>query len=115
MQNFYWNAEIIKGRLETNKPAFVKAVKNCFDGKYLIALIRTSNRDERQWQKYYRVILGEMSMELGYEKNELHEIVKADVLEEMGFSSTTELTAEDWTVFMERVKDWSHENFDFIM
>jgi hypothetical protein len=81
-----------------------------------MVLIRTDNdRTEREWQKYYRIILKEMSNDTGHTPTEMHEFAKDEVLSEMELTSTTELDPITWKEYFERLGDWAFDKFDFVI
>jgi hypothetical protein len=79
-----------------------------------MVLIRMDNdRNEREWQKYYRVLLKEMALDTGYSPEEMHEFAKAEVLSDMELDSTTELDPISWCEYLERLGDWAMDKFGF--
>lgn len=112
----YFNAEIRNGRLVLDKQNFRNSVNVMPEGHYLLLLFRIdNNRTEREWQKLYRVLLKEMSMDIGHSPTEMHEFAKNDVLSEMNLSSTTELDTASWREYIERLGDWALDKFDFVI
>jgi len=94
-----------------------KCVKEMRDGHYVMVLISmANNRSEREWQKYYRVLLKQMAEDTGYTPSEMHDFAKIDVLyPKLGLDSTTELDSIMWREYIEHLGDWSLEKFDFII
>lgn len=111
----YYKPTIKNGQFFLNKEKFRKSVSTMPDGNYLMILVKMSDKDEREFQKWYRVLLKEMSLTTGHSPEEMHELAKADVLSEMGLSSTTELDTIGWNEYIERLAQWGLENFDFII
>lgn len=112
----YFPAKIFDGQLSMDRNQVRRSVRSMPEGHYLMVLIRMDNdRDEREWQKFYRVILKEMSNDTGHSPTELHEIVKDQVLSKMGLTSTTQLNSVSWREYMELLGDWGFEHFEFVM
>ena len=112
----YFRAEIVNGQLSMDRNEVRRSVRFMPKGQYLMILLRVdNNRTDREWQKLYRAILKEMSLDTGYGPAEMHEFAKADVLSEMELDSTTELDKDSWPEYMDRLGDWALEKFDFVM
>lgn len=113
----YFEAKVIDGQLSMDRNQVRKTVRFMPEGQYLMVLIRMDNeRNERDWQKFYRVILKQMSEDTGHSPTELHDIVKNEVLfEKMELTSTTQLNSVTWREYMEHLGDWAFEHFDFVM
>jgi hypothetical protein len=112
----YFNTEVRNGQLVLDKQKFRNSVKFTPEGHYLLLLIRMENdRTEREWQKWYRVLLKEMSFDTGHSPNEMHEFAKAEVLSTMELSSTTQLGPIEWREYIERLGDWALDKFDFVI
>lgn len=112
----YFNADIVDGQLRMDRNHVRRVIRSMPEGQYLMVLIRMDNeKDERDWQKWYRVLLKEMSNDTGHSPSELHEIAKAEVLSKMQLTSTTQLSPALWREYIELLGDWSLECFDFII
>ncbi len=99
----------------------------CFDGKDIVILIKkkkkTRSLEQNRWMWACTTIL---SNELGYDKEEMHEIIKykfltkekvnettGEVLKYVG--STASLTTFEFTQFMEALVRWAAETFSIIL
>lgn len=113
----HFPAKIVDGKLSMDRDRVRSCVKHMHQGNYLMVLISMDNdRNEREWQKYYRVLLKQMSEDTGYSPSEMHEYAKTDVLSpKMGLDSTTELDSVLWREYIEHLGDWSLEKFDFVI
>lgn len=113
----YFKAEVRDGQLVLdNKHKFRNYVKAVPEGHYLLVLIKMDNdRTEREWQKFYRVLLKEMSLDTGHSASEMHEFAKQEVLSKMDFTSTTQLDHILWREYYERLCDWALESFGFVI
>lgn len=112
---FLQRAKISKSKLNVEQPSYNNAMKHMKDGDYLLLLVSLNNdRNVREWQRLYRVILKQMSLDTGNDTTEMHEMCKDQVLSQMELGSTTELDPISWAEYFERLRVWAHENFDFI-
>ena len=112
----YFNADIVDGQLRMDRNHVRRVIRSMPEGQYLMVLIRMDNeRTERDWQKWYRVLLKEMANDTGHSPDEMHEFAKHEVLSQMDLDSTTRLTPEGWREYIERLGDWAMEKFNFII
>lgn len=106
-------------KFKSDKEQFKNIVSNLFPGDYLLCFLKLSDRNIREWQNYYRAVLGELSLHSGYTKPELHDMIKeavlADMLEPGEEESTTVLDTTRWQMFFLNFASWAHNNFDFII
>lgn len=114
---FHIETEIKDGQLLIDKKRFLSAIKHMWQGKYLLMLISLENdRNEREWQKYYRVLLKQMAIDTGHDATEMHDFAKEEVLQpQMNLTSTTELNPTLWKEYIEHLADWALDKFDFII
>lgn len=69
------------------------------DGPYLTIICSVLNKSQREYQEMYFSVVGSWSLDTGYTKAELHEIIKKELFKELfDKKSTTELTKKDWAV-----------------
>ena len=113
----YFTASVRDGQLVLdNKHKFRNYVKAVPGGHYLLVLIKTDNdRTDREWQKYYRVLLKEMALDTGHTPSEMHEFAKHEVLSKMDLTSTTQLDHLLWREYIEMLGDWALESFGFVI
>jgi hypothetical protein len=104
----YHRAEIKDGKFISDKERFKQSIASMPDGKYLWCLIKTQDRSPRDWQNYYFAILGEWSLDTGYTKDELHQMVKNELFPQLyeGKASTTELDVDQWNMMMWNLENW---------
>ena len=112
---FIQKVKIENDKLNVEQPSFGNALKYLKKGSYLMILTKVDEeKNVREWQKLYRVILKQMSIDTGNDPSEMHDICKDQVLSQMKIGSTTDLDAAKWAEYFERLREWSLENFDFI-
>lgn len=108
-----------KGKLVLNRDKLANAVSALPAGRYLLSLIKTSDRTIRESQNYYFQILTELSRFSGEEKNDLHEMVKQTVLKGMfprrKKLTTTALTEDQWDMFIMNLGIWTFNNYEFLI
>jgi hypothetical protein len=51
--------------------------------------------------------------ETGYKKKEIHKILKEEVLSMLAFETTKKLDLANWAIYINFVKDYIRENFNF--
>lgn len=114
----YLKGTIKDGRFDSNKNKFKNLVSRLDDGNYLFCLIKVSDKSPSEWMKYYRVILAEVSQSVGESKEDLHLMLKpclSDILSKGQDLSTTNLSTEQWQMYMDKVSEFLHENYNFIL
>lgn len=112
----YFNGEIVNGQLSMDRDQVRRTIRSMPEGQYLMILVRMDNdRDEREWQKWYRVLLKGMADDTGHSPEEMHEFAKAEVLSEMELDSTTQLNPASWREYIERLGDWALDKFGFVI
>lgn len=104
----YHKAKIKNGEFVSDKRKFRETISTLPDGDYLFCLIKTEDRTPRDWQNYYFAILGEWSLDTGYAKGELHQMVKDQLFPQLydNFTSTTELDNDEWKIMMFNLENW---------
>ncbi len=104
----FHRATVTGGKFHSDKSRFKDRVSNLPDGDYLMMLIKQTDRTTRECQNHYFLILGQWSLDTGYTKNELHQMVKDELFKELfaDVESTRDLTPEDWTILF-----WNLEQF----
>jgi hypothetical protein len=96
----YHKASIKNGKFQSDRKLFQERVASLPDGNYFLMLIKQQDRTERDFQNHYFAILGEWSLDCGYTKEELHELIKEELFTELfdGAISTSMLTVEQWNI-----------------
>lgn len=95
----FFKAKITQdGKFVSDKDRFKRMCANIPPGDYLMLFIKQSNRTPRESQNYYFTQLGEWSLQTGYSKTELHDIVKHGLFVELfdGPVSSSELNEDMW-------------------
>lgn len=93
----------------SNKQQFRSLVKSSPDCDCLLFLLKTSNRTQREWQEYYFAVLGAWSLDVGITKAELHELVKAELFQDLfdlDVASTTDMSNDEWNILMLNLENW---------
>lgn len=115
---------IKEGRLQNNVSQQIKDLLPTFEGKRVVVKIEKvkSNRSDQQ-NKLYWVYNDILSKEIGYDKNELHEIIKYKFLtkekvdENTGevynyVGSTAKLNKSEFADFVSELQRWANETFN---
>ena len=120
-------SDVREGKLQKNVRQKIANELKSFNGKRIEIRIRKlkSHRSIQQ-NRYYWLILTILANEIGYEKNELHEIVKykflrkekvdektGEIFEYLGSSTT--LGKMDFADFISKLQQWSAETFNVIL
>ena len=119
--------DIKGGRMQTNVVKQIQSVLHSFEGKRIsIKLDKIKSSRSHQQNKYYWVCVTILSQEIGYEKNELHEILKYKFLtkekvdEKTGecynfVGSTTKLNKTEFGEFVAELQRWSSQTFNVVL
>jgi hypothetical protein len=104
----YHKAEIKNGKFISDKQRFRQSIGSLPDGRYLFCLISTQDRTPRDWQNYYFAILGEWSLDTGYTKDDLHQMIKSELFPQVfeTETSTTALDGDQWQILMWNLENW---------
>jgi hypothetical protein len=96
----FTRAQVKEGKFHSDKVRFKERVSNLPDGEYLMLFMKQTDKDTRECQNHYFLILGQWSLDTGYTKTELHELVKDELFTELfgDAVSTKDLTPEQWTI-----------------
>lgn len=115
------------GHLQKNVSEKIKNELKAFKGKRVeITIEKLKSKRSIQQNRYYWLLVGILSKEIGYDKNELHEIIKfkflrdEKVFEKTGeifeyIKSTTELNKTDFADFTTDLIRWSSETFGVVL
>lgn len=104
----YHRAEISNGKFISDKERFKSTMATMPDGRYLFCLIKTQDRTLRDWQNYYFAVLGEWSLDSGYSKDEIHQMVKTELFPQLyeQETSTRDLDEDQWNIMMWNLENW---------
>lgn len=96
----YHKAKIKDGKFYSNRKLFQQRVSSLPDGEYVLMLIKLQDRTPREFQNHYFAILGEWSLDSGYSKDEIHQMVKEELFVDLFDDeiSTSDLTVEQWNI-----------------
>lgn len=103
----YHKAQIKDGKFISDRMKFREMISSMPDGSYLILLLKTEDKTPREWQNYYFAIIGEWSLDTGYTKDELHQMIKDELFPQLfKVSSTTDLDTDQWKMLMWNLENW---------
>jgi hypothetical protein len=97
----YYQGVVKDGRFALrSRKGFDASIKYYKDGEYLVALYSMREKDPQEWRQFYFAVLNEWSLDTGYTKEELHEMVKDELFPELfdGETSTSQLTNTQWNI-----------------
>lgn len=110
----YHGAEIKNGKLRFFNRESKNIIGTMPDGVYLVAVMSMNDKDTRANQNRYYVTLGEWSLSTGWTKEDLHDLVKEELFDELFEAplSTTELDAEQWTMVFFQLENFLMRKFE---
>ena len=94
----HFGAKISNGKLVLdNKDYFNNSIKNMSQGSYVIFLVRQDAKTIREFQNLYFAILGTWSEDTGWTKDDLHDLIKAELFPDItDKTSTQDLDTIEW-------------------
>ena len=113
--------KVEKGKLHLfNEMQFYIALSS-MEGKYVDVIVRKkkSQRSTNQNSYYHGVVVRMLSDFLGYERDEMHMILRFKFLRKVADNgiesamSTTKLSTEEMEDFLERVRRWAAKDLNF--
>jgi len=111
----YHGAKIQNGKLRF----FNRDSKNLInsipeDSVLLVAVMSMNEKSTRDNQNRYYVTLGEWASSTGWSKEDLHDLVKEELFNELFEEplSTTELNAEQWTMVFFQLENFLMRKFE---
>jgi len=112
----YHEAKIKNGKLSVDNESFLRAVRSLPDGDYILSITKQHHGSTREFQKLYFAILGEWSNDMGWTKDELHELVKNELFVELfeHAVSTSELSTAEWNIVMNNIETFLITKFENI-
>lgn len=110
----YHGAEIKNGKLKFFNRESKNIIGTMPDGVYLVAVMSMNDKDTRANQNRYYVTLGEWALSVGWSKEDLHDLVKEELFQELFDAplSTTELDAEQWTMVFFQLENFLMRKFE---
>lgn len=120
-------SNVIEGRLQKNVAASIAEDLKKFEGKRICLTIgRLKSTRSNAQNKYWWTLMNILSKELGYTKDEIHEICKykflklekvdpasGEIFEYLG--STTKLNKTEFADMVNELIRWSAETFDIVL
>lgn len=111
-----------KGTLRLEKPVSFHEYVAEFSGQRVEVIIRKpkTSRSTLQNSYYFGVVVELLANELGYEKDEIHEILKYKFLQShaMGMpyvKSTTKLSTGEFEDYLSKIKRWAAEFLNIVI
>lgn len=109
-----------KGTIEAGKENLRNRIKSCGErsGMYIIRITYAGQpKSIKEARKYYFAICDMVADEsnMGLTKKDVHNAIKSVVLSELNCTSTRDLTLEDWILFIDNVKKFLKEEFNFYL
>lgn len=119
-----YSTNVTNGKIQKNVSLLIKQTLTEFEGKGIVITIekKKSTRSAEQNSLYF-LYVEILAKELGYTKDEMHEIIKfkfnrkhkvnektGEVLEYIG--STTSLSVSEFTEYLDSLRIWASEMFN---
>ena len=113
--------KVEKGRLRLHDQTQFSVALARLEGKYVEVIVRKkrSQRSGNQNSYYHGVVVAMLSEFLGYEKDEMHIILRFKFLRQVSekgietATSTTKLSTADMEDYLERIRRWAIQYLDF--
>ena len=106
---------VVNGNFESDKKSFSDYIRT-FNNHRVEVIIRKpkTSRSDNQSRYYFGVVVELLAKELGYDKDEIHEILKYKFLQSnaMGMpyvKSTTKLSTGEFEDYLEKIRRWAAE------
>lgn len=106
---------VVNGNFESDKKSFSDYIRT-FNNHRVEVIIRKpkTSRSTLQNSYYFGVVVEILAKELGYDKDEIHEILKYKFLQSnaMGMpyvKSTTKLSTGEFEDYLEKIRRWAAE------
>jgi hypothetical protein len=109
-----WGAEVVDGRLRLDAPEAFREWVATLDGQRVTVTVSKAQRSAAQNRYYQGVVVPVLAEHIGYEQPEMHEVLKGEFLP-YGTRSTTDLTAAEFTDYVERICRWAAEKLDCVI
>jgi hypothetical protein len=120
-------SDVKNGRLQKNVSEIIAKELRQFEGKRIeLSIKKLKSKRSGQQNKLWWVYVTIIASELGYDKNEMHEILKfkflkkekvnektGEILEYIG--STTKLNKSDFADMISDLIRWAAETFDIVL
>ena len=75
----------------------------------------STSRSNGQNKYYFGVVVDMISEETGNEPEETHELLKMRFLKPMGKRNTTELTTQEFKIYIERIQIWAAQTLNIVI
>lgn len=119
-------ADIIDGKLVLkDKQRFTNGMFNMPDGAYLITVEKFPDTSLRGWMNRYRLYVDVVAKDAGESRNDLHNMVKKDILPELFQNpelllqpiypeiSTKYLNEQGWDMLLKNFSIWVLSRYDY--
>ena len=110
----YHGAELKDSKLKFLNKDSKGIIGSMPDGIYLVAVMSMNSKSTRDNQNRYYVTLGEWALSTGWTKEDLHDLVKEELFQELFDAplSTTELDAKQWTMVFFQLDNFLMRKFE---
>lgn len=110
----YHGMELKNGKLKFLNKDSKNIISSMPDGIYLAAFMSMNSKNTRDNQNRYYVTLGEWVSSTGWTKEDLHDLVKEELFQELFDAplSTTELDAKQWTMVFFQLENFLMRKFE---
>ena len=105
-----FTAKVEKGRVKFHDTKGFKEYISKIDGDIWIDVKKAPKARSTQQNAYYRTIIRQIGNHLGYNEDEMHDVIK----HKFKISSTKELDSEEFSEFLDRIIIFSAE-YGFIV
>ena len=95
----------IENGIVTNK------LPDLLNGEYLCLIVNTADKTIKGLRRQYFLLLGLLSNDTGYQKRDLHIMVK----ESQNVESTKSFDTSDWSKYIINLKLWAQASFDIVL
>ena len=105
MKSRIFYAQIDDGKIKLDNPHDWGALYKEFAGQSIEISVTPlgTKRNDKQNRFYWKVIVGELSKEFGYTKEEMHKALKL----KFDIQSTKHLSIKDFSIYINEIIDWA--------
>ena len=94
-----FTGKVEKGTLKYHDISGLRRFLNGIKGEVWIDIKEAPKMRSAQQNAYYRTIIRQIGKHLGYDEDEMHEVIK----QRFAFNSTKELSKDDFSEFLDRI------------
>ena len=105
MKSRIFYAQIDDGKIRLDNPNDWQSLYKQFAGQSIEISVKPlgNKRNNKQNRYYWKVIVGELSKEFGYTKEEMHKALKL----KFDVQSTKNLSVKDFSIYINDIIDWA--------